>query len=271
MYNKPLEQFTINIYSKIKLIGKKYIIIDFMDLTFFVNILIIAILTINNKIFIFKKKTFQHIQIAIHKFLKNIIVGQLNFIGEIYFIGIIILFFTILSYNILGMFPAFFCVTAQLGATLTLSFSIFFCVIFFIFNNCGLVYFIKLFIPQGVPAILLPLLFVLELISFLSRVLSLAIRLFANMVAGHSLLHILSGALVNIINSLKKIDTFLIFITAIPFIVILLVFFLEVGIAFLQAYVFIMLSCIYLKDTLIYVSTKKEVSTKTSKIKENNV
>jgi F-type H+-transporting ATPase subunit a len=253
---KPLEQFTINIFFKVKLLFNRYFLFDYMDLMFLINLIIIAILNINNRIFVFKRKSFEYIQSAIHKFLKSILVSQLNFIGEVFFIGIIILFFTILVYNLLGMIPGFFCVTAQLGVALTLSCSIFFCVVFFIFYNCGALYFIKLFIPSGVPAVLLPLLFVLELISFISRVLSLAIRLFANMVAGHSLLHILSGAFTNILNTLKKFDTFLILLTIIPFIVILLVFFLELGIAFLQAYVFVMLSCIYLKDTLIYVAGK---------------
>lgn len=269
MYNKPLEQFTINIFLKLKLFSQKYIIIDFMDVMLFINLIIIYVLNFNNRLLILKRKTFQYIQIAIHKFLKNILVGQLNFVGEIYFIGIIILFFTILVYNLLGMIPGFFCITAQLGVALTLSCSIFFCVIFFILYNCGIVYFIKLFIPNGVPSILLPLLFILELISFISRVLSLAIRLFANMVAGHSLLHILAGAFVNIINTIKKIDTFLIIVTLIPFIIILLVFFLEVGIAFLQAYVFIMLSCIYLKDTLIYVPGKNTFYSWYNKISVN--
>jgi len=261
MYTKPLEQFTINIFFKIKLICQKYFMIDFMDLMFFINLIIIFFLGLNNRLYIFKRQTFQYIQAAIHKFLKNMLIGQLNFVGEIFFIGIIILFFTILVYNLLGMVPAFFCVTAQLGVALTLSFSIFFCAIFFIFYNCGALYFIKLFIPSGVPTVLLPLLFILELISYFSRVLSLAIRLFANMVAGHSLLHILTGAFVNIVNTLKKIDTLLLLLTLIPFFVIFAVFFLELGIAFLQAYVFVMLSCIYLKDTLIYVEHKNSIYT----------
>ena len=190
------------------------------------------------------------------------LINQLSYSGEIYFIIILILFFIILIFNLLGMVPGFFCVTSQLGVALSLSFSIFCGAVFFIFNNCGLNYFINLFIPQGVPKILLPLLFILEIISFLSRALSLAIRLFANMVAGHSLLHILAGALVNIINSLKRLDNIYIFLVLAPFIIILLVYFLELGIAFLQAYVFIMLSLIYLKDTLVYV--------KPNKIRKNN-
>jgi ATP synthase subunit 6 len=252
-YNKPLEQFTIKTFFKQKLILKTYFFIDFMDLMLFINIILTFIIGLNNRIFIIQKRTFQFLQPILHQFLRNMLIGQLSYSGEIYFFAIITFFFVILTFNLLGMVPSFFCVTSQLGVALSLSFSIFFGAVYFIFNNCGLIYFIHLFIPHGVPKVLLPLLFILEIISFLSRALSLAIRLFANMVAGHSLLHILAGSLVNVGNSLKKIDNFFFFIILIPFIVILLVYFLELGIAFLQAYVFIMLSLIYLKDTLVYV------------------
>lgn len=257
MLYKPLEQFTIKTFLKQKLIIKYYFLIDFLDIMVLINIITTLILGFNNRIFIIQKRTFQYIQPILHQFLRNMLISQLSYSGEIYFIAILMLFFVILIFNLLGMVPSFFCVTSQLGVALALSFSIFFGAVYFIFNNCGLVYFIHLFIPQGVPKILLPLLFILEIISFLSRALSLAIRLFANMVAGHSLLHILAGALVNIGNNLKKIDNLFFFIIIIPFIIILLVYFLELGIAFLQSYVFIMLSLIYLKDTLVYINPKE--------------
>ena len=263
MLFKPLEQFTIKVFLKKKISLKTYFLIDFMDLMLFINIIFTFIMGFNNRIFIIQKRTFQFIQPSLHKFLRNMLISQLSYTGELYFIAILMLFFVILIFNLLGMVPGFFCVTSQLGVALTLSFSIFFGAIFFIFNNCGLIYFINLFIPQGVPKVLLPLLFILEIISFLSRALSLAIRLFANMVAGHSLLHILAGALVNICNNIKKLDNFLFVIIIVPFIVILLVYFLELGIAFLQSYVFIMLSLIYLKDTLVYV--KPEINNLSSK------
>jgi ATP synthase subunit 6 len=154
----------------------------------------------------------------------------------------------------------FFCATAQLGVPLSLSLSVFFGTFYFILYNCDIIYFFNLFIPKGVTKVLIPIIFILEVISFLSRALSLAIRLFANMVAGHSLLHILSGALLSIGGGLKKIDNLIYLILIIPFIIILLVYFLEFGIAFLQAYVFIMLSLVYLKDSLIYVPKKEKFS-----------
>lgn len=260
MLFKPLEQFTIKTFLKKKLLLKTYFLIDFMDIMLFINIICTFIMGINNRIFIIQKRTFQFIQPMLHQFLRNMLISQLSYSGEIYFLAVLMLFFVILTYNLFGMVPGFFCVTSQLGVALSLSFSIFFGAVYFIFHNCGLVYFIHLFIPQGVPKVLLPLLFVLEIISFLSRALSLAIRLFANMVAGHSLLHILAGALVNIGNNLKKLDDFFFLLLVIPFIIILLVYFLELGIAFLQSYVFIMLSLIYLKDTLVYVEPKSHKS-----------
>lgn len=254
MLFKPLEQFELRAIFK-KRIAKTetYAIVSYLDIMFLIEVLIVVIVTIKNLKYILNWRTYQPIVPLTHKFLRNILISQLSYTGEFYFIITFILFFIILVFNLLGMIPGFYCVTAQLGFALSLSFSVFFGSVYYVLRNCGLVYFINLFIPQGVPKVLLPLLFVLEVVSFLSRALSLAIRLFANMVAGHSLLHILINALVNIGNAFKNIDNFLIVIIIIPFIVILLVYFLEFVIAFLQAYVFIMLSLIYLKDTLIFV------------------
>lgn len=267
MLFKPLEQFTIKPYLKKKINLKNYFVIDFMDLMVLFNIIFTFIMGLRNRTFIIEKRALQFIQPLLNQFLRNILLSQLGYSGELYFISIIMLFFTILIFNLLGMVPGFFCVTSQLGVALALSFSIFFGSVYFIFHNCGSSYFIHLFIPQGVPKLLLPLLFLLEIISFLSRALSLAIRLFANMVAGHSLLHILASALVNIGNTLKKIDNYFFFVIIIPFIIILLVYFLELGIAFLQSYVFIMLSLIYLKDSLVYVPTIKVLESKNLVVK----
>lgn len=260
MLYKPLEQFTIKTLCNKRILPNLFISFNTLDLVHVLFIIMSFILFLNNKIFIIQKRTFSFIQPYVHKFFKNIIVGQLSFTGEMYFIAITCIFFIILIYNLFGMLPGFFCATAQLGVPLSLSLSVFFGTFYFILYNCDIIYFFNLFIPKGVTKVLIPIIFVLEVISFLSRALSLAIRLFANMVAGHSLLHILSGALLSIGGGLKKIDNIIYFILIIPFIIILLVYFLEFGIAFLQAYVFVMLSLVYLKDSLIYVPQKEKLS-----------
>jgi ATP synthase subunit 6 len=272
LYNKPLEQFTVKtIYNK-EILPKYFLSINSLDLMHFFFIIISFILFLNTKVFTIQKRTLGFIQPYVHKFFKNIIISQLSFTGEMYFVSIACIFFTILVYNLLGILPGFFCATAQLGVPLSLSFSVFFGTLYFILYNCDIIYFFNLFIPRGVTKVLIPIIFVLEVISFLSRALSLAIRLFANMVAGHSLLHILAGALLSIGASLKKLDNIIYLVLVIPFVIILLVYFLEFGIAFLQAYVFVMLSLVYLKDTLIYVpkNTKLSYYIRTKLLNNNN-
>jgi len=108
--------------------------------------------------------------------------------------------------------------------------------------------FIWFFVPKNVPAALLPFLVIIEIVSYISRVFSLAIRLFANMVAGHALLHIISGSVLVVIKKISSFSVFLSFISLFPIFILLSIILLEFGVAFLQAYVFIVLFSIYLND-----------------------
>jgi ATP synthase subunit 6 len=103
-------------------------------------------------------------------------------------------------------------------------------------------HFLQLFIPKGVPSILLPLLVLIEVVSYIARGFSLSIRLFANLMSGHSLIHILLFFII-------KILKFNYFLGIIGLNLILIIFSLEIGISFLQAYVFAVLVSIYLKDS----------------------
>ena len=103
--------------------------------------------------------------------------------------------------------------------------------------------FLDIFLPSGIPHWLMPLLVVIEILSFLIRPLSLAIRLFANMLAGHILLFILSTALVGVAHGFLLLGI-------LPMSFVLVFALLEIGIAFLQAYVFTILLAIYLSDSL---------------------
>lgn len=105
------------------------------------------------------------------------------------------------------------------------------------------VHFIKLYIVEGVPMALLPVLFFIEILSYWIRPISLSVRLFANMFAGHTLLNILANFGVTFLNNYF-------FIAILPLLFILAICVLEFGIAFLQAYVFVNLLCMYLSDTL---------------------
>jgi ATP synthase subunit 6 len=103
--------------------------------------------------------------------------------------------------------------------------------------------FLSLFIPRDVSFVMVPLLVVIEVVSYISRAFSLAIRLFANLMSGHTLLNILSTFVI------KLLQKNLIY-GILPFIIVLCISFLEVSLAFLQAYVFMVLICIYLNDSL---------------------
>ena len=142
--------------------------------------------------------------------------------------------------NLSGLIPYWFTVTSQLSVTLFLSLSF----------NLGFFYygvythgfkFFALFVPRGAPRVLLPLIVVIEIVSYLIRPLSLSLRLFANMMAGHALVHILLGFVYLITSPL---------VLPLGVLAVFSVMVLEFGIALIQAYVFVVLCCIYLQDSL---------------------
>ena len=156
-----------------------------------------------------------------------------------YFPFIFSLFMFVLFCNMLGMLPYSFTVTSHIIVTFALAAVIFVGVTIIGFVNHGVGY-LKLFIPSGVPVVLLPIIVIIEIISYLARPVSLSVRLFANMMAGHTMLKVFGGFVI----SLGIIGGWL----PLSFTVALIG--LEVLIAFLQAYVFAILTCIYLNDAL---------------------
>lgn len=145
--------------------------------------------------------------------------------------------------NILGLLPFGYTLTSHLVVTLFLSLSLFLGITILILIKRK-TKMINLFLPKGVPSILVPFLFIIEVISYFFRTISLAVRLFANMMAGHALLHILSNFGV-VIFSMKSLNRFFFLF---PLLIVFLITFLEFGIAILQAYVFAVLLTIYLND-----------------------
>ena len=145
----------------------------------------------------------------------------------------------VLFCNMLGMLPYSFTVTSHIIVTLIMAIFIFVAVTIIGFLKHGFGY-LKLFVPSGVPIILLPLITVIEIISYLSRPVSLSVRLFANMMAGHTMLKVFGGFVI----SLGMLGGWL----PLGFSVALTG--LEILVAFLQAYVFAILTCIYLNDAL---------------------
>lgn len=237
----PFEQFEINVLLPLNFYY------DFSITNFVIYLLLTAIIII---MFFFLTgyqttlvpNSFQLIAEALYRFLYDIIVGQVGKKGQIYFPSILTVFVLILTANLLGLTPFGFTITAHISFTLLMSLSFFLAWILIAFKNLGLKFF-NIFVPSGIPMWLLPLLVLIEILSFLIRPLSLAIRLFANMLAGHILLYIISSGTIALSSILL--------ISVLPIICIIAFFILEIGICFLQAYVFTILLCIYLKDAVL--------------------
>ncbi|WP_299480289.1 F0F1 ATP synthase subunit A [uncultured Roseibium sp.] len=155
------------------------------------------------------------------------------------------LFMFILVANLFGMFPYFFTITSHIIVTFALAMLVILTVIIYGFLRHGMS-FLKLFIPSGVPGALIPLVTMIEVISFLSRPISLSVRLFANMLAGHITLKVFSGFVV----SLGAMGAVGIFGAVLPLAMTVALTALEFLVAFLQAYVFAVLTCMYLNDAL---------------------
>ncbi len=156
-----------------------------------------------------------------------------------YFAFIFSLFMFVLFCNMFGMIPYTFTVTSHIIVTFILASFIFIGVTIIGFMKHGFGY-LKLFVPSGVPVVLLPLIVVIEIISYLSRPISLSVRLFANMMAGHTMMKVFGGFVISlgIVGGWLPLS-FSVALTG-----------LEILVAFLQAYVFAILTCIYLNDAL---------------------
>ena len=156
-----------------------------------------------------------------------------------YFPFIFSLFMFVLLCNMVGMLPHAFTVTSHIIVTLVMALFIFIAVTIIGFLKHGLKY-LSIFVPSGVPVVLLPLITIIEIISYLSRPVSLSVRLFANMMAGHTMLKVFGGFVVSlgILGGWLPLS-FSVALTG-----------LEILVAFLQAYVFAILTCIYLNDAL---------------------
>jgi F-type H+-transporting ATPase subunit a len=155
------------------------------------------------------------------------------------------LFMFVLTANLLGLFPYFFTITSHIIVTFALAALVIGTVVVYGFYRHGFG-FLKLFVPSGVPLALLFIVVPIEIISFLSRPISLSVRLFANMLAGHITLKVFAGFMV----SLTSLGAFGIVGAVLPLTMAVAITALEILVAFLQAYVFAMLTCMYLSDAV---------------------
>jgi F-type H+-transporting ATPase subunit a len=155
-----------------------------------------------------------------------------------YFPFVLTLFLFILFCNVLGLIPYSFTVTSHIIVTLALALVVFVGATIIGFIRNGFSY-LKLFVPSGVPVLLLPLVVLIEVVSYFIRPLSLSIRLFANMMAGHMMLKVMAGFVV-----------MLGYFGFVPLLAMVGLTGLELLVAALQAYVFALLTCMYLNDAM---------------------
>jgi F-type H+-transporting ATPase subunit a len=180
-----------------------------------------------------------------YEFVANNLRSSAGSEGMKFFPLVFSLFMFILTVNIIGLIPYTFAVTAQIIITVSLAMLVFVTVIVYGLWKHGL-HFFKLFVPSGIPIYILPLVTFIEVLSFLSRPVSHSVRLFANILAGHITLKVFAGFV-----TMLSAFGFLGWIGAIlPFGMTVALTALELLVAFLQAYVFAILTCIYLNDAI---------------------
>ena len=166
--------------------------------------------------------------------------------GMRFFPFVFTIFMFVLLLNMFGLIPYAFTVTSHIIITAALAFTVFFTVLIYGLIRHGL-HFFNLFVPKGVPVYILPLIVAIEILSFLSRPISHSVRLFANMLAGHIALKVFAGFIILLGGALGAIGWAG---GILPFAMIVALFALEALVAFLQAYVFAILTCIYLNDAI---------------------
>jgi F-type H+-transporting ATPase subunit a len=245
--SSPLSQFEITDIFNINILN--YINLSLTNIGLYLTIagiivLILSILATNNQKLIANNWSIG--KETLYATIHSIVINQINSKkGQLYFPFIYTLFIFILVNNLIGMIPYSFASTSHFVLTFWLSFTIVLGATILGFQKHGLKFF-SLLVPAGCPLALLPLLVLIEFISYLSRNVSLGLRLGANIMSGHMLLNILAGFTYNIMTS----GIIFFFLGLIPLAFIIAFSGLEIGIAFIQAQVFVVLTSSYIKDGL---------------------
>jgi F-type H+-transporting ATPase subunit a len=233
-----MEQFEIHRYLKLDLFGLDASFTNsslFMVIAFFI---IIGFLTyaMNSRSLV--PGRMQSVAELAYEFVANMVYENTGKDGMKYFPFVFSLFIFVLVLNMLGMIPYSFTVTSHIVVTFALAALVFIVVTGIGFARHGLG-FLKLFKPEGLPVALVPIIVPIELISYLIRPISLSVRLFANMMAGHTLLKVFAGFVVSL--GLAGV---------VPLIATVAFTGLEFLVAFLQAMIFAVLTSIYLNDAI---------------------
>ncbi len=186
----------------------------------------------------------QSIAEILHDFAANTLRGAAGDGGMVFFPLVFSLFMFVMTANYVGLLPGAFTVTSQIIVTASLALLVIMTVVIYGIRKHGL-HFFGLFAPSGLPGWLLPFIILIEIVSFLSRPVSLSLRLFANMLAGHIALKVFGGFVVALGGA-----GILSVMAPLPLLIAAAITALEFLVCGLQAYVFMVLTCIYLNDAL---------------------
>ena len=242
MAKSPLEQFTIQPIYPIHIGGYDVSFTQSSAWMFAALIVASSVLVLGMRKREMVPGRFQNIAEMIYEFVYNMVDENIGREGRKYFPFVFTLFIIVLMGNLLGMVPYSFTFTSHIIVTVALAMIVFITATLVGIFKHGL-HFFTFFAPKGLPIAMLPLIVPIEIISYLSRPLSLSVRLFINMMAGHTMLKVIAGFSVSLMG-------FSAALSILPALVNVAVIALEMMIAFIQAYVFAILTCLYLKDAI---------------------
>ena len=240
----PIHQFSISKLVPLTLFGRD---VSFTNSALF---MVVAVLLVSALMILFVDRDatvpgrMQSAAESAYEFVAGMVRDAAGESGMKFFPLVFTLFMFILICNLVGLIPYAFTVTSHIIVTVSLALIVFLTVLVTGFVKHG-THFLKLFVPSGVPMAILPLVVAIEIISFLSRPVSHSVRLFANMLAGHITLKVFGGFVVMLLGAGGWA-----LISPFPFIFAIGLMALELLVAFLQAYVFAMLTCMYINDAL---------------------
>src|SRR6185437_4304770 len=242
----PVEQFHIKDIFTIGHIGHQEIAYTNSSAFMFATVALITLLMIGGMA---RKQLvpgrIQSMAELSYEFVADMIRSNAGSEGMRFFPFVFTMFMLVTVSNMIGVFPYSFTISSHIIVTVALALTVFFTVLIYGFYKNGLK-FLKIFVPQGIPIVILPLVVAIEVISFLSRPVSHSVRLFANMLAGHITLKVFAS----FVTMLGAMGIVGVFGAVLPLALVVALTALELLVAFLQAYVFTILTCIYINDAI---------------------
>ncbi len=241
----PIKQFEVKTYLPIEVGGLNLSFTNVSLYLFVATALVILFLALPTARRAVVPGRWQNLAEMSYEFAANMLRSSTGAAGMKFFPLVFTLFMFILFANLLGMFPYFYTTTSQLIITFALAMVVILTVVIAGIRQHGLAWF-QLFVPSGVPGPIVPFVSMIEVISFLSRPVSLSVRLFANMLAGHITLKVFAAFVV----SMSALGFVGVVGAILPLIMTVAITALEFLVAVLQAYVFAVLTCLYLNDAV---------------------